>query len=83
MGPTSANLHKSGRPRAPFLDQPESQSALAIERSGDATVEDPSCLYVWYAEVSGFAALMISTAPFRETQKTEHSRARLVAFTLR
>jgi hypothetical protein len=33
--------------------------------------------------VSGSAALMICTAPFRDTQRTGHNRARLVAFTLR
>ena len=32
---------------------------------------------------NGFAALMICTKPFRETQRTGHSRVRRVAFTLR
>jgi hypothetical protein len=33
--------------------------------------------------VNGFAALMTCTKPFRDTQRTGHSRARRVAFAVR
>jgi hypothetical protein len=36
-----------------------------------------------FMSINGFAALMICTKPFGETQRTGHSRVRRVAFALR